>query len=201
VQGHEQAGISSEKSSEILQTTGSAALKIAKVAAIITVAVLQPEVGIPLMVADLTGVPVTPSPQAFATTTATVAEQTAAVATEGASEAKGAGKLFQPADLPDEALVVRGGQCKTENFTNGTGVTVDANGKLQGVSVNSQQGASLESLSMSIPNKSIGTTTVGAVRTAGGNVVPAPTPNNPAHATLSGVKLGDAVNLFEVFKK
>ncbi len=34
--------------------------------------------------------------------------------------------------LPNEAVVVRGGLNKPENFVNGTGVTIDANGKRAG---------------------------------------------------------------------
>jgi hypothetical protein len=34
--------------------------------------------------------------------------------------------------LPDDALVVRGGQNLLENFVNGSGVTVEAEGTLQG---------------------------------------------------------------------
>ena len=45
---------------------GETALKVAKVAAIGTTMVLAPEIGIPWAVADLTGAPVTPSPQAWA---------------------------------------------------------------------------------------------------------------------------------------
>jgi hypothetical protein len=66
VKSHMQAGISSEKSSEILQKSGRAGLKIAKVAALIWLSIAQPEIGIPMIVSDLSGAPVTPSPQAWA---------------------------------------------------------------------------------------------------------------------------------------
>jgi hypothetical protein len=44
------------------------------------------------------------------------------------------------APLPDDALVVRGGQNLPENFANGSGVTVQADGKAHGVSVNAASG-------------------------------------------------------------
>jgi RHS repeat-associated protein len=66
VKSHMQAGISSEKSSEILQKSGRAGLKIAKVAALIGISIALPEIGIPMIVSDLSGAPVTPSPQAWA---------------------------------------------------------------------------------------------------------------------------------------
>jgi hypothetical protein len=46
--------------------------------------------------------------------------------------------------LDDAALVCRGGTCNANRFANGSGVTMDASGKLQGVSVNSGTGATLE---------------------------------------------------------
>lgn len=59
--------------------------------------------------------------------------------------------------------------------------------KISGVSVNSANGKSLGELTASIPHSKVGTTTVGAVRAAGGDVVPSPTRSNPYHATLSGI--------------
>ena len=74
--------------------------------------------------------------------------------------------------LPDEALVVRGGQNLPENFEKGSGVTVEAEGVLQGVSVNSAPGATLEELTLAnsqtgypgILNNQVGVTTAGAIR-------------------------------------
>lgn len=57
--------------------------------------------------------------------------------------------------------------------------------KISGVSVNSANGKSLGELTASIPHSKVGTTTVGAVTAAGGDVVPSPTRSNPYHATLS----------------
>jgi hypothetical protein len=106
--------------------------------------------------------------------------------------------------LPDDALVARGGQNLPENFGNGSGVIVQADGKMQGVSVNSASGRSVEELTASIPasgypgilNNQIGIATVGAIRACGGDVVPSPTRTNPHHATLSGLTPAQASNLF-----
>lgn len=65
-QSHAQAGISPEKSSEILQKTGKAVLTLTKVVAIVATTIAQPEVGIPWAVSDITGAPAIPSPQAWA---------------------------------------------------------------------------------------------------------------------------------------
>lgn len=89
--------------------------------------------------------------------------------------------------LPDSAQVCRGGTCAADKFTSGSGVTLDASGKLQGVSVNSGAGKTVEQLSEGIPNKQVGVTTVGDVRRAGGDVIPSPTANNPNHCTLCGI--------------
>ena len=106
--------------------------------------------------------------------------------------------------LPDDALVVRGGQNLPENFAQGSGVTVATDRKLQGVSVNSAAGLPLEALTgpipltgyPGIPNNQVGVTTVGAIRACGGDVVPSPTRTNPNHATLSGITPQQASDLF-----
>ena len=106
--------------------------------------------------------------------------------------------------LSDDALVVRGGQNLPDNFVNGSEVTVAADGKVQGVSVNAASGRSAEELTASLAatgypgilNNQIGVTTVGAIRACGGDVVPTPTRTNPHHATLSGLTPSQASNLF-----
>ncbi len=106
--------------------------------------------------------------------------------------------------LPDDAPVVRGGQNLPENFAKGSGVSVGADGKLQGVSVNSAPGMSVERLTASVPstgypgilNNQVGVTTVGAVRACGGDVVPSPTRTNAHHATLGGLTPEQASGLF-----
>lgn len=100
--------------------------------------------------------------------------------------------------LPNEAVVVRGGLNKAENFANGSGVTINASGNLQGVSVNSAAGKSVTELSQGIMNNKVGVTTVGQVRAAGGNVNPDPTPNNPNHCTMCGVTPQKASELMRV---
>src|SRR5688500_2822725 len=106
--------------------------------------------------------------------------------------------------LPDEALAVRGGLNLPESFAKGSGVSVDTTGDIHAVSVDAGAGLSLEKLTApnpetsypGIPHKQVGVTTVGAVRTAGGDVMPAPTRTNPHHATLSGITMEKASNLF-----
>jgi hypothetical protein len=108
------------------------------------------------------------------------------------------------APLPDDALVVRGGQNLPGSFAQGSGVAVDAGGKLQGVSVNCAPELSVQELTTGnaqtsypgIPHKQVGVTTVGAVRAAGGDVVASPTRTNPHHATLSGLTPDQASGLF-----
>ena len=106
--------------------------------------------------------------------------------------------------LPDDALVVRGGQNLPENFVLGSGVTVNPGGKVQGVSVNAADGLSVKELTApnphtrypGVPHKQVGVTTVGKIRALGGNVVPSPTKNNPNHATFSGLTPEQASSLF-----
>lgn len=99
--------------------------------------------------------------------------------------------------LLDDAEVVRGGTCNCEQFENGSGVTIDTGGKLNGVSVNSMSGKSVEELSVGIRNGQVGVTTVGDVRNAGGNIIPSPRDRNPNHATLSGITGKQAEELFK----
>jgi hypothetical protein len=106
--------------------------------------------------------------------------------------------------LPDDAIVVRGGQNLPENFVSGSGVTVEMGGTLHGVSVNSAPALTVEELTAAnsqtgypgILNNQVGVTTVGAVRACGGDVVPTPTRTNPHHATLSGIDPDEASRQF-----
>ena len=108
------------------------------------------------------------------------------------------------APLPDDALVVRGGQNLPESFASGSGVTIGDGGVLEGVSVNSAAGRSVEELTApnpatgypGIPHRQIGVTTVGRVRATGGDVTPTPRKNNPFHATLRGITSEQAGELF-----
>jgi hypothetical protein len=106
--------------------------------------------------------------------------------------------------LPDDAVVVRGGQNLPENFAQGSGVAVDSGGKVQGVSVNAAPRLSVKQLAApdpqtgypGIPHNRVGVTTVGKVRALGGDVVPSPRKNNPNHATLSGLTPEQASSRF-----
>jgi hypothetical protein len=99
--------------------------------------------------------------------------------------------------LPDDTPVCRGGSCKANNFITGAENVNPDDGTLSGVSVNSKPGVSLEELtSVKIPHPKVGITTVGAVRAAGGNVVPNPLPDNPYHALMSGITATTAEDLF-----
>jgi RHS repeat-associated protein len=99
--------------------------------------------------------------------------------------------------LPDDAIVIRNGECKPESFVNGSGVVKDADGKLSGISTSSKPGLSTEELSKGTPNGKIGVTTVGDIRKAGGEVTPDPTRNNPNHALVSGITDEQATQLFK----
>jgi len=106
--------------------------------------------------------------------------------------------------LPDATFVVRGGQNLPANFAQGSGITVDAGGYIEGVSVNAASDVSVQELTApnphtgypGIPHHQVGVTTVGAIRAAGGDVVPAPTLTIPFHATLSGLTPEQASQLF-----
>ncbi|MDY3557520.1 hypothetical protein R5W23_000046 [Gemmata sp. JC673] len=108
------------------------------------------------------------------------------------------------APLPDDALVIRGGQNLPDSFANGSGVTIDEGEVLDGVSVNAAAGLSVNELTAAntvtgypgIPHNHIGVTTVGAIRAAGGDVLPTPRKGNPTHATLRGITPEQASLLF-----
>ncbi|MDH3601647.1 MAG: flavoredoxin [Candidatus Tectomicrobia bacterium] len=90
----------------------------------------------------------------------------------------------------------RGGTCTAERFRQGTGVTLDEVGKLHNVSANSAPEKTLADLTVTIPNQQIGVTTIGAVRAAGGCVLPQPTARNPDHCVMSGLTPEEAERLF-----
>ena len=104
-------------------------------------------------------------------------------------------------ELPNEAIVCRGGACLADSFKNGSGVSIDDNGKLTGVSVNSSKNKSLAQLTEGIPHNKVGVTTVGSVRAAGGDVIASPTKNNPNHAALSGISAEQAEALMTPTQK
>ena len=141
----------------------------------------------PVMDVAMVGV----APEATAILTGGPTEEAGAGATSavGAAEKGGGG-------LPDSALVCRGGTCTAERFTNGTGVSTDAAGKLQGVSTSSWPGKTVQELSAPFLNNQVGVSTVGEVRAAGGEIISTPTRSNPYHPTLSGVTAEQATTLF-----
>jgi hypothetical protein len=106
--------------------------------------------------------------------------------------------------LPDDALVVRGGQNLPENFVRGSRVTIELGGTIHGVSENSAPALTVEELTAAnsetgypgILNNQVGVTTVGAVRSCGGDMVPTPTRTNLHHATLCGIDPEEASRQF-----
>lgn len=106
--------------------------------------------------------------------------------------------------LPNDVLVVHGGQNLPENFLKGTGVTLDGEGLLLGVSVNASPGRTLDELTSPIASTGypglrhgqVGVTTVGEVRKAGGDVIATPNDINPNHATLQGLSPDKTSELF-----
>jgi hypothetical protein len=98
--------------------------------------------------------------------------------------------------LPNDALVCRGGTCSADRFRQGSGVMLDAAGRIVAVSVNSAAMTPIEVLSAAIPNRQIGVTTVGAIRAIGGTVTPAPSANNRFHCVMGGITPEQAARLF-----
>jgi hypothetical protein len=106
--------------------------------------------------------------------------------------------------LPEDTVVVRGGQNLPQNFAQGSGAKIGSDGKVYGVSVNAASGLSVKDLTapnsqtgyLGIPHNQVGATTVGKIRALGGNVVPTPTKRNPNHAILGGLTPEQASNLF-----
>jgi len=104
--------------------------------------------------------------------------------------------ILEAKGLPDSALVCRGGLCTADRFAGGSGVKLDAAGKMSGASVNSAADKTLKDLSATIPNPKLGTTTVGDIRRAGDDVIHRPTLNNPYHCEMCGITPQHAERLF-----
>jgi hypothetical protein len=104
-------------------------------------------------------------------------------------------RAAQYAPLNDDAYVVRGGMCLAANFSNGSGVVADANGRLSGVSTRSANDKSLAQLVIAgnIQNNKIGVTTAKNIRDANGTIV-ADGPHY--HATVSGLTAQELEALF-----
>lgn len=107
----------------------------------------------------------------------------------------------QLSKLADDVPVVRGGSNTPSAFEGGSGVSSRVSDKsLDGISVNSNSGKSVKDLSKGIPHNKVGTTTVGDVRKAGGEVISSPTKNNPNHAKMSIPNAKNASELMKVIK-
>ena len=85
--------------------------------------------------------------------------------------------------IPDEALVVRGGANRPVDIQRG--IATHPNG-VTGVSVQSAAGVHLAELAATIPHRQVGVTTVGEVRSLGGDVIRT-SGRSPYHATLTGL--------------
>jgi hypothetical protein len=94
------------------------------------------------------------------------------------------------ARIPDEAIVVRGGQNRPEDVRRGIGTHPSG---VTGISVECGEGVSVQELSVSIPHGQVGVTTVGAVREAGGDVIRT-SGRSQYHATLTGL-IPDEISL------
>jgi hypothetical protein len=90
-----------------------------------------------------------------------------------------------PDRLPDDAIVVRGGLNTPESIAKATGTHPSG---VTGISVESAPGKSIPELAKNLPGNygRIGTTIVGEVRAAGGDVIPT-SGRSPTHATLTGL--------------
>lgn len=86
-------------------------------------------------------------------------------------------------DIPDEALVVRGGRNRPEDIARATGTHPSG---VTGVSVECAADISVQELAKVIPHGQVGVTTVGEVRSLGGDVVRT-SGRSPYHATLTGI--------------
>jgi hypothetical protein len=91
-------------------------------------------------------------------------------------------------------LVCRGGSCTAERFAKGSGVSIDADGKLRGVSVN--LGTNLVALTATIPNRRVGVATLATIEASGGIVTRSPTLNNAHDRLLSGITAHQAQAMF-----
>jgi hypothetical protein len=93
--------------------------------------------------------------------------------------------------IPDEALVVRGGQNRSEDILRGIGTHPSG---VTGISVECGVGLSIEELASIIPHSRVGVTTVEAVRQTGGDVIRT-SGRSPHHATLTGLSPEEISNL------
>ncbi|MCQ4165838.1 RHS repeat-associated core domain-containing protein [Tahibacter harae] len=106
------------------------------------------------------------------------------------------------ARLPDEALVVRGGSAQGANSVDGiaAGTSKHHDVDVTGFSVESAEGATFCDLCRNVIHNQVGTTTVGDIRKAGGDVVPTPG-KSPTHATVTGLSPDKASTLLTPTQK
>jgi len=94
-------------------------------------------------------------------------------------------------NIPDEALVVRGGRNRPEDIQRGTATHPSG---VSGISVECGVGLSLAELAATIPHGQVGVTSVGEVRQLGGDVIRT-SGRSPNHATLTGLTPKEISNL------
>ncbi|MGD0961515.1 MAG: hypothetical protein ABSB19_17030 [Methylomonas sp.] len=130
---------------------------------------------------------------------AEVASAIGSALTTGAAIVGATSLLTSDNRIRNPQYVVRGGTCEAERFyPYGNGVTLDQNGLMLGVSVQSFPNTSVQDLSQRqwVPNNQIGVTTVGDIQDAGGDVISTPNITNPYHADLIGITPEVAQQLF-----
>ncbi len=102
--------------------------------------------------------------------------------------------------LSDNDIVARGGTCSAENFVNGA--EVNNNGVLEGISTQAKPNANIETLSQPFKNGKVGTTTVGQIEEAGGEIILDGVSNSvngkkmANHATINGLTGEELEKLF-----
>jgi hypothetical protein len=86
-------------------------------------------------------------------------------------------------EIPDEAIVMRGGRNRAEDIQRGIGTHPSG---ITGISVECALGVSIAELAAAIPHGQLGITTVGELRREGGDVIYT-SGRSPNHATLTGL--------------
>ena len=99
-------------------------------------------------------------------------------------------------EIPDDALVVRGGLNQPEDLLRGTATHPSG---VTGISVECAEGKTVEELSEAIPHGKVGVTTVDKVRDSGGDVIRT-SGRSKNHATMTGLSPEDASRLLNPVK-
>ncbi|MBE9018420.1 flavoredoxin [Chroococcidiopsis sp. CCALA 051] len=94
-------------------------------------------------------------------------------------------------NIPDEAIVVRGGRNRPEDIQRGIGTHPSG---VTGISVECRVGLSVAELAAIIPHRQVGITSVGEVRKLGGDVIRT-SGRSTNHATLTGLTPKEISNL------